>query len=160
MILRFKHNNWKFSAKSIQTTLKQREYLIFGQLVILHWKLGYSACWVICVSVPCANCLSFCPQESRAVLAQWPLKSVRYYESSGQGQFTIETGTVAPMGDGVYNFHTLPGSDNRLYDAVDHFVINTLDRVKVRAFRLLVHLSFLCSLSLSRSPLPWINFAW
>ena len=105
---------------------------------------------MICVSVPCANCLSFCPQESHAVLAQWPLKSVRYYESSGQGQFTIETGTVAPMGDGVYNFHTLPGLDNRLYDAVDHFVINTLDRVKVRAFHLLVRLSFF---SLSLAPL-------
>jgi hypothetical protein len=35
------------------------------------------------------------------------------------------------MGEGVYVFHTHPGLDNKLYDSVDHFVINTLDRVKV-----------------------------
>ncbi|KAK7094982.1 serine/threonine-protein kinase fray2-like [Littorina saxatilis] len=74
--------------------------------------------------------LTLALRQDRSVLAQWPLKSVRYYESSGQGQFTIHAGMVAPMGEGVYVFHTLPGLDNRLYDAVDHFVINTLDRVK------------------------------
>nr|KAG5690911.1 hypothetical protein BaRGS_003402 [Batillaria attramentaria] len=70
-------------------------------------------------------------REKSNSAAQWPLKSVRYYESSGQGQFTIEAGKVAPMGEGVFTFHTLPGLDNRLYDTVDHYVVNTLDRVKV-----------------------------
>ncbi|XP_076454728.1 uncharacterized protein LOC143289583 [Babylonia areolata] len=74
--------------------------------------------------------LTLALKQSRVVLAQWPLKSVRYYESSGQGQFSIEAGMVAPMGEGVFQFHTLQGLDNRLYDTVDHYVINTLDRVK------------------------------
>ncbi|KAK7475425.1 hypothetical protein BaRGS_00033306 [Batillaria attramentaria] len=76
--------------------------------------------------------LTLALQRSRTVLAQWPLKSVRYYESSGQGQFTIEAGKVAPMGEGVFTFHTLPGLDNRLYDTVDHYVVNTLDRPNQR----------------------------
>ncbi|KAL8578921.1 hypothetical protein ACOMHN_001883 [Nucella lapillus] len=69
-------------------------------------------------------------KPSRAVVAQWPLKSVRYYESSGQGQFVVEAGMVAPLGSGVFTFGTTPGHDNRMYDTVDHYVIHTLDRVK------------------------------
>lgn len=69
-------------------------------------------------------------QSSRRVLAQWPLKSIRCYESSCQGQFTLEAGRIAPMGDGLYIFNTHPGQDDELYDLLDQHVVNALQKIR------------------------------
>lgn len=106
-----------YASKQHQTYIFASWNLIFKQCARLTLKLGF-----------------LLMQRSRCVLAQWPLKSIRFYESSGGGQFTIEAGKVAPMGEGVFVFHTQPGIDSQLYSAVDHFIISTLDRVKVCLF--------------------------
>ncbi|ESO92723.1 hypothetical protein LOTGIDRAFT_232871 [Lottia gigantea] len=87
------------------------------------------------VDSPCILHLSPCGitlalKESRSVLAQWPLKSIRCFESSGFGQLTLEAGRVAPMGEGVYNFQCLTGDDNEIYDILDQYIVNTLDKAK------------------------------
>ncbi|XP_005088836.2 serine-rich adhesin for platelets [Aplysia californica] len=69
-------------------------------------------------------------KQTRALLAQWPLKSIRYYETSGSGTFNIEAGRVAPMGEGLFSFKTKPGEDDFIYDLIDNFIVDTLDRVK------------------------------
>ncbi|GFR95268.1 hypothetical protein ElyMa_000939500 [Elysia marginata] len=74
--------------------------------------------------------LTLALESTRSLLAQWPLKSIRYYETSGRGNFNIEAGRVAPMGEGLFQFKTQPGDDDFLYDLVDSYIINTLDRVK------------------------------
>ena len=70
-------------------------------------------------------------QSNRAVLAQWPMKSIRCYESSGNGQLSLEAGRVAPMGDGLYIFQLKPGDDNVIYDLIDQYVMDTVGRVQV-----------------------------
>ncbi|XP_069122146.1 uncharacterized protein [Argopecten irradians] len=65
----------------------------------------------------------------RCVLAQWPLKSVRYFEASGQGSFLLEAGRVAPMGDGIYVFQTAPGDDSKLYDLLDQHIVDALGKI-------------------------------
>ncbi|XP_045195821.2 uncharacterized protein LOC123551160 [Mercenaria mercenaria] len=69
-------------------------------------------------------------QSNRAVLAQWPLKSIRSYESSEQGHLSIEAGRVAPMGDGLYIYRTEPGDDNQIYDLIDRYVLDALEQVQ------------------------------
>lgn len=69
-------------------------------------------------------------QSNRAVLAQWPLKSIRCYESSGTCQLSIEAGRVAPMGDGLYIFQTRPGDANGIYDLLDQYVMDTVGRAQ------------------------------
>ena len=73
----------------------------------------------------------FISQSNRAVLAQWPLKSIRCYESSGGGQLSIEAGRVAPMGDGLYIFQTRPGDANGIYDLLDQYIMDTVGRAQV-----------------------------
>lgn len=65
------------------------------------------------------------------MLAQWPLKSVRSYESSEQGQLSLEAGRVAPMGDGMYIYSTEVGSDNQMYDLIDRYVLDALEQAMV-----------------------------
>ncbi|XP_021376163.1 uncharacterized protein LOC110464966 [Mizuhopecten yessoensis] len=67
--------------------------------------------------------------SSRSVLAQWPLKSMRYFEASGQGSFLLEAGRVAPMGDGIYVFQTAPGDDSKLYDLLDQHIVDALGKI-------------------------------
>ncbi|GFO19943.1 hypothetical protein PoB_004644800 [Plakobranchus ocellatus] len=74
--------------------------------------------------------LTLALESTRSLLAQWPLKSIRYYETSGRGNFNIEAGRVAPMGEGLFQFRTQSGEDDFMYDLVDSYIINTLDRVK------------------------------
>ncbi|KAK3087975.1 hypothetical protein FSP39_013001 [Pinctada imbricata] len=69
-------------------------------------------------------------QSSRSILAQWPMKSVRYFEASGKGQFMLEAGRVAPMGDGMYVFHTQKGKDNSIYDIMDQNIVNALGKTQ------------------------------
>ncbi|KAH3778080.1 hypothetical protein DPMN_179533 [Dreissena polymorpha] len=69
-------------------------------------------------------------QSNRSVLAQWPLKSVRSYESSEKGQISLEAGRVAPMGDGMYIFNTEVGVDNIMYDLIDRYVLDALEQIQ------------------------------
>lgn len=41
---------------------------------------------------------------------------------------------MAPMGEGVFGFQTVVGEDDVAYDKLDSYIVNTLDRVKVRDF--------------------------
>lgn len=66
-------------------------------------------------------------QDSRAILAMWPLKTIRNYESSQQCQFSIEAGRRAPMGQGVFVFNTNIGQDEEMFSVVDAFVTATLN---------------------------------
>ena len=61
----------------------------------------------------------------------WPLKTIKSYESSQMGQITIETGKIAPFGEGVYTFKTRAGQDNLIYNALDEFVNEALERRRV-----------------------------
>ena len=66
-------------------------------------------------------------QKSRAILAMWPLKTIRNYEDSGHSEFTIEAGRRAPMGEGLYRFQTNVGIDREMFNVVDAFVAALLD---------------------------------
>ena len=72
-------------------------------------------------------------ESTRTILAQWPLKSIRYFEAGGKGQFMIEAGRVAPMGDGTYVFHTQEGRDNYAYDLLDQRIVDALGKMQVRS---------------------------
>lgn len=61
-------------------------------------------------------------QDSRSILAMWPLKTIRNYEESGQCEFTIEAGRRAPMGEGLYKFYTNMGQDRDMFNVIDAFV--------------------------------------
>ncbi|XP_059178611.1 uncharacterized protein LOC131957827 isoform X2 [Physella acuta] len=74
--------------------------------------------------------LTLALERTRAILAQWPLKSIRYYEIPEPGHFNIEAGRVAPMGEGLFQFKTRRGDEDIMYDLVDSYIVNTLDRVK------------------------------
>lgn len=69
-------------------------------------------------------------ESTRSILAQWPLKSVRYFEASSQGKFMLEAGRVAPMGDGMYVFQTQKGKDNYIYDLLDQHIVNALSKTQ------------------------------
>ncbi|KAK3580173.1 hypothetical protein CHS0354_001306 [Potamilus streckersoni] len=69
-------------------------------------------------------------ESCRSVLAQWPLKSIRSYESSGQGSLVLDIGRVAPMGDGQYIFHVDSGHDDKIYDLIDRYVMDSLEKVQ------------------------------
>lgn len=69
--------------------------------------------------------------STRTVLAQWPLKSIRYFEAVGNGQFMLEAGRIAPMGDGTYIFHTEDGKDNFAYDLLDQRIVDALTKMQV-----------------------------
>ena len=60
-------------------------------------------------------------ERSRAVLAQWPLTTIRTYESLDCSEFSFEAGRASPMGQGKYTFVTQPGEDNQIFDTIDGF---------------------------------------
>ena len=62
-------------------------------------------------------------QLSKCILAQWPLKCIKFYESTGMGQFGFETGKQSPSGEGKYFFNTRRGQDNHIYDLLDRYVM-------------------------------------
>jgi len=66
-------------------------------------------------------------QDSRAILAMWPIKTIRNYEDSGHSEFTIEAGRKAPMGEGLYQFQTNAGQDRDMFNVIDSFVAAILD---------------------------------
>ncbi|XP_078606198.1 uncharacterized protein LOC144878920 isoform X2 [Branchiostoma floridae x Branchiostoma japonicum] len=66
--------------------------------------------------------ITLAQEVSRCVLAQWPLKSLRNYGAEDDGRFSFEAGRQAPMGQGVYVFHTHPGQETSIDNQVDAFV--------------------------------------
>ena len=66
-------------------------------------------------------------QDSRAILAMWPLKTIRNYENFGNSQFSIEAGRRAPMGDGKYVFNTNIGQDEEMFNVLDLFIAAVLN---------------------------------
>ena len=65
--------------------------------------------------------LSLALERTRAVLAQWPLTTIRNYEALDSNEFIFEAGRASPMGEGKYNFATRNGDDNKIFDAIDSF---------------------------------------
>ena len=61
-------------------------------------------------------------QLTKCVLAQWPLRCVRWYESTGRGRFALETGNHAATGHGNFLFGTRVGQDNAIYDRIDTLI--------------------------------------
>ena len=66
--------------------------------------------------------LTLALQESRSVLALWPLDTIRNYECTGTGQFLFEAGRRSPMGEGKYAFFTFDGEDEVMFNVIDVFV--------------------------------------
>lgn len=66
-------------------------------------------------------------ERTRAVLAQWPLTTIRNYESMDRGEFSFEAGRRSPMGEGKYTFYTLQGEDNRIFDTIDKYASQRLN---------------------------------
>lgn len=65
--------------------------------------------------------LSLALECTRAVLAQWPLTTIRNYEALDSNEFIFEAGRASPMGEGKYNFVTCNGDDNKIFDVIDSF---------------------------------------
>ncbi|KAH9508897.1 hypothetical protein Btru_050404 [Bulinus truncatus] len=91
-------------------------------------KIGAVDCKCVLHASPWGLTLAL--EKTRALLAQWPLKSIRYYEVPAPGHFNIEAGRVAPMGEGLFQFKTQTGDEDFMYDLLDSYILNTLDRVK------------------------------
>lgn len=66
--------------------------------------------------------LTLALQLCKSVLAQWPLRCIRWYECTGRGRFTIETGSHSSTGAGRYVFKTRVGQDSAIYDRIDTLV--------------------------------------
>ncbi len=66
------------------------------------------------------------------MIGQWPLKTIRCYESTGRGHFGFEAGKFAPMGKGQYNFSTRVTQDVLIYDKLDKYVMEAAGLAEVR----------------------------
>jgi len=71
--------------------------------------------------------LTLALQESRSVLALWPLNTIRNYECTGFQQFIFEAGRRSPMGEGKYAFFTYEGDDQAMFNVIDIFVSARLE---------------------------------
>ena len=65
----------------------------------------------------------FLLQLSKCIIGQWPLKTIKSYESTGRGHFALESGRFAPMGEGHYSFSTRVTQDVLIYDTLDKYVM-------------------------------------
>ena len=72
--------------------------------------------------------LTLALERTRAVLAQWPLTTVRSYEAVDANEFIFEAGRASPMGEGKYNFFTQNGDDNKIFDVIDNYASARLRR--------------------------------
>ncbi|KAL9989646.1 hypothetical protein ACROYT_G004213 [Oculina patagonica] len=72
--------------------------------------------------------LTLALERTRAVLAQWPLTTIRSYEAMDSNEFIFEGGRASPMGEGKYNFFTHNGDDNKIFDVIDNFASARLRR--------------------------------
>lgn len=72
--------------------------------------------------------LTLALERTRAVLAQWPLTTIRSYEAMDSNEFIFEAGRASPMGEGKYNFFTHNGDDNKIFDVIDSFASARLRR--------------------------------
>ena len=91
-----------------------------------------------------AVCVSCAVQLSKCILAQWPLRCIRTYESNGKGRFSLETGNHAPTGCGTFVFNTRSGQDNFLYDRIDSVIneMTALQEVCTSKYHLYIILNF------------------
>lgn len=71
--------------------------------------------------------LTLALQDSRSVLALWPLDTIRNYECTGTQQFIFEAGRRSPMGEGKYAFFTQEGEDEVIFKVIDIFVSARLE---------------------------------
>lgn len=72
--------------------------------------------------------LTLALERTRAVLAQWPLTTIRSYEALDTNEFLFEAGRASPMGEGKFNFFTHNGDDNKIFDVIDNFASARLRR--------------------------------
>lgn len=71
--------------------------------------------------------LTLALQQSRSVLALWPLDTIRNYECTGIQQFIFEAGRRSPMGEGKYAFFTYEQDDQAMFNVIDIFVSARLE---------------------------------
>lgn len=72
--------------------------------------------------------LTLALERTRAVLAQWPLTTIRSYEALDANEFILEAGRASPMGEGKFIFFTHNGDDNKIFDVIDNFASARLRR--------------------------------
>lgn len=88
-----------------------------------------------CILHICKSGLTLAFHSSRCIIAQWPLNSVRNFESTGKGHFQIEGGRRSPMGEGIYRFSTLIGQDSEMYSLMDRYITETLQSMQAARSR-------------------------
>ena len=67
-------------------------------------------------------------QRTKSLLAQWPLTSIRMFECSENGDFSIDAGRSAPMGEAQYIFKTAQGQDGQMYDLLDEYSTKLVEK--------------------------------
>ncbi|XP_041481195.1 uncharacterized protein LOC121428557 isoform X2 [Lytechinus variegatus] len=70
--------------------------------------------------------LTLALKRTRSLVGQWPLKSIREFESSETGRFSFKAGRSSPMGAAEYVFATVPGQDGEIYDLLDTYTTEDL----------------------------------
>ena len=92
--------------------------------------------FITCLSslLKCTIYTTLLLQLSKCILGQWPLKTIKCYESTGRGHFGFEAGKLAPMGEGRYNFSTRVSQDTMIYDYLDKFVMEAAGLREVNYF--------------------------
>ncbi|XP_074655330.1 uncharacterized protein LOC141908932 [Tubulanus polymorphus] len=107
-----------------QTALKQdlegQSFLVSPVNSVSHQSIG--SVNTVCYLHISPWGVSLAIQSSRAMIAQWPLKSIRTYQTSGKGSFTVIAGRRAPFGEGIYEFRTRRDQDNEIFGLLDHFI--------------------------------------
>ncbi|KAF6018154.1 hypothetical protein EB796_023544 [Bugula neritina] len=79
-----------------------------------------------CLLHVCKSGLTLAFQTSFSIVAQWPLNSVRNFETVGDGCFRIEAGRRSPMGEGVYMFETKQNENDVIYHLMDKYITETI----------------------------------
>ncbi|XP_030853062.1 uncharacterized protein LOC100889758 [Strongylocentrotus purpuratus] len=70
--------------------------------------------------------LTLALKRTRSLVAQWPLKCIREFESSETGRFSFKAGRNSPMGAADYVFATVLGQDGEIYDLLDAYTTEDL----------------------------------
>ncbi|KAJ8038753.1 hypothetical protein HOLleu_16266 [Holothuria leucospilota] len=70
--------------------------------------------------------LTLALKRTKVVVAQWPLKCIREFESSETGLFSFDAGRNSPMGQAHYSFTTNPTEDGKMYDILDAYTTQVM----------------------------------
>ena len=73
-------------------------------------------------------------QRTKSLLAQWPLTCIRMFECSENGDFSIDAGRSAPMGEAQYIFKTAQGEDGQMYDLLDEYSTKLVEKQVILLF--------------------------